>query len=278
MGRPQGVTNQVWVRANWGEIFTSGRTINVRCRGWTEFQIKFSRDDVLEPLLNERNSIIKTKAKDKTITEKVAAKLKSYLKEHPEDKTNMEKYNALKEQYGEELALAALKESGGLKEIEAKIEKINNAKDYKPECLAAIIEHCKTMYAFMVDEIKVDIPWYCVEVYLDNSIEAYGKTEAELFAGHPWMKVKCNWNAENDVERDSALVTLTHEYYHCMQRNYRTSVLSCLKYDEATAQLLEDYASKWYLDHDQITTPGTRGEYRNSYELYAFKIPVKSNH
>ncbi len=266
-----GVTITDWLRANWGEIFSKGKTINVWCRGWIEFQIKFSRNDMLNALYNEKNRILEDKMNSKAVKDQSLEYVKNYRKEHPDEFEDQYAYTTIKQQYATKLAEEMIAAENGYADVDRRIQEMMQAQNFSPENLSCIIDHCETMYAFMVDVIGVNIPWYCVEVYLDPNLKEYGKTVASTAFGHPWMYVRSSFDPENDNQRDDCLVTLTHEYYHCMQRNYRDGLLCCPKYDEATAQLLELYCRQYYLRTGQIVTDKD-SEYTGAYELYGIPL------
>ena len=138
-------------------------------------------------------------------------------------------------------------------------EEIKQAED-NPNMTVEMVKHISRLllYAhdYLKDEIKVKLPDYVMDVKLSPTVadDAKGVTVSGILK-KAYMYVNTSYLAQNPTTAyDDLLLTITHEYFHACQRRYKCSRLSNLKFDEATANMIEEdcrdyYSSKGYLNH-----------------------------
>ena len=155
-------------------------------------------------------------------------------------------------------------------------EEIKQAED-NPNATVEMVKHIARLllytHDYMKDEIKVKLPNYVMDVKLSPTVasDAKGVTVSGILK-KAYMYVNTSYLASNPTTAyDDLLLTLTHEYFHACQRRYKCSRLSNLKFDEATANMIEEdcreyYSNKGYLSHIPSVPNG------NCWEMYALPL------
>ncbi|MBR1674665.1 MAG: hypothetical protein IJ703_06885 [Eubacterium sp.] len=235
------------------------------------FRIKYTYSATVGEML-ERKKIIETdtrnSVKAKQAREAVAAD------EGITDPKDMENLDGAK--------VAAKREYLINKKLEANedyvklCEQIKQAND-NPNATVEMVKKIASLlliaHDYVKDEVKVKLPKYVMDVKLSAYVaeDAKGVTVAGILK-QAYMYVNTSYLASNPIGAyDDLLLTITHEYFHACQRRYKCSRLSNLKFDEATANMVEEdcreyYDSKGYLSH----RPGI--ENGNHWEMYALPL------
>lgn len=155
-------------------------------------------------------------------------------------------------------------------------EEIKQAQD-NPNTTVEMVKHIARLllYAhdYLKDEIKVRIPDYVMDVKLSPTVadDAKGVTVSGILK-KAYMYVNTSYLASfPSTAYDDLLLTLTHEYFHACQRCYKCSALSNLKFDEATANMIEEdcreyFSAKGYLNHIPSVPNGSH------YEMYGLPL------
>lgn len=91
---------------------------------------------------------------------------------------------------------------------------------------------------------RVPVHTGVIQIYYKPLEEAttFATTEGVLLPGNmenPFIIVNSDQNLSVTYNRDRMLLTLTHEYFHALQRLKRNRYLSNFKFDEATATFVE---------------------------------------
>lgn len=118
-------------------------------------------------------------------------------------------------------------------------------------------ELCLTARKYLKNIAKIKVPTYVVTIYMDPEFRQSGVTVPELpLLTRSYLRVNTGGLLTDDKKTDEILLTLTHELAHVSQREYCHTSFSNVKFDEATAQLLEETAYKWYREQSPrlITT------------------------
>ena len=158
-------------------------------------------------------------------------------------------------------------------ELCEQIKKANDNPNATVEMVKKIASLLLIAHDYVKDEVKVKLPKYVMDVKLSAYVaeDAKGVTVAGILK-QAYMYVNTSYLANNPTGAyDDLLLTITHEYFHACQRRYKCSRLSNLKFDEATANMVEEdcrdyYDGKGYLSH----RPGI--ENGNHWEMYALPL------
>lgn len=93
------------------------------------------------------------------------------------------------------------------------------------------------------------VPDYCIEVRMCTAMEDAGQLSAPIMKT-PFIKFNVDEVAEQTQEKlEEALLSLTHETFHACQLLYVGTLTTNLKFNEATAQLLEEQAREYFKTH-----------------------------
>jgi len=80
---------------------------------------------------------------------------------------------------------------------------------------------------------------------------------------------------KGDAAYDDLAVTAVHELFHASQRCYKAASRACLKFDEATAEMVEMECVPWMKEQGFIKGDPTTGANGNTY-LYYYALPLDS--
>ncbi len=208
--------------------------------------VKFRATEV-DAIINEQISI-----RTQEIT-KGECKTESFLKEVEDIAKLNYGANYTKEQYNQ--VYAVLRKSALLRD-DKYCQLVKQQQDYlkNRSITLPLIEKMKEIYvtAYKYLDIQTDLrmPSYNVDVYVTSVDNNFTYTTYPF--GYAYVVVDIKGLGTNRKATDDLLVTLTHELTHVCQREYCTSTLSCLKFDESTATLMEKYSAKYYFQHGII--------------------------
>ena len=143
------------------------------------------------------------------------------------------------------------------------------------EMIGRIAKNLRTAYQYLKEQVKVNMPKYVMDVrlsYVVGGEGATGVTVNHILLKNSYLMINTSYllNQGSELWYDKMLVTATHEVFHACQRTY-CSRLYNIKFEEATAQMVEDDCNEYYLKNG-ITTHDGRGENAGKLEVYAIPI------
>ncbi|HAG68996.1 MAG TPA: hypothetical protein DCL38_03370 [Lachnospiraceae bacterium] len=132
----------------------------------------------------------------------------------------------------------------------------DDAGEYKADYLNKIAELARIANDYYMDRIYyvdgkqvLDMPTYVVDIIITPTISENAVTAKETAKEKYYISLNLDkFSDESKNSYDNVLVTLTHELYHVHQRLYKTQKLQNLRWDEATAQFLENDAIRYFKD------------------------------
>lgn len=101
------------------------------------------------------------------------------------------------------------------------------------------------------------------------------QTVSPWLIGNPYIKIPMqDFEQMSETEAlDAISCTLTHELFHVCQRQYKRATLANLKYDEATAQLVEcDARDYFYTNRDILSKPESTEANHNLLQYFALPL------
>ncbi|MBQ3356215.1 MAG: hypothetical protein IJG45_03785 [Oscillospiraceae bacterium] len=143
------------------------------------------------------------------------------------------------------------------------------------EMIGRVAKNLRTAYQYLKEQVKVNMPKYVMDVrlsYVVGGEGATGVTVNHILLKNSYLMINTSYLLTQGSEKwyDKMLVTATHEVFHACQRTY-CSRLYNIKFEEATAQMIEDDCNEYYLKNG-ITTHDGRGENAGKLEVYAIPI------
>lgn len=236
------------------------------------FKLKFTYSDTLGELIRRRDwlragvgerSEFKPAALRETLGKKLGVdpetltgpQLRAYKEPLIEEKCRENpEYVALEEQ------IAQYEESGKLTNI---------------EMIGRIAKNLRIAYQYLKEQAKVNMPKYVVDVrlsYVTGGGGATGVTINHILLKNSYLLINTGYLLTQGSERwyDNLLVTATHEVFHACQRTYCSRFYN-IKFEEATAQMVEDDCNEYYLKNG-ITT--YRGTSENGSKLEVYALPL----
>lgn len=135
-------------------------------------------------------------------------------------------------------------------------------------------------YSYLKNQAKVKAPTYVVNAFLSDTFkqneEADGTVVTKYLNGEALMVLDYTALTAGQRGVDQFRVTCTHEMTHVFQRNYTSSTYSNVKFDEATAQLIETACASYYYDQGIAASVPNTDENAKRYEMYACPFPETS--
>ncbi len=119
---------------------------------------------------------------------------------------------------------------------------------FTPNSLLKMADLCRTARSYLKDVAKIRMPTYVPEIYMKPNYAQPGVTVTTFPLGRAYCVIKTEGIDNSKKADDHILCTLTHELTHVSQREYCISTFSNVRFDEASAQLMEELAYKYYKD------------------------------
>ena len=123
-----------------------------------------------------------------------------------------------------------------------------------PELCLKMMDICQNAHNYLKNVAKIRTASYVVPIFMDPEFKQTG-VQVPDFPHRLTSYVRINTKnlMLNEKSNDSILVSLTHELTHVSQMEYCYNYLSDLKFNEATAQLMEETAYKYYKKNHTVT-------------------------
>ena len=103
--------------------------------------------------------------------------------------------------------------------------------------------------SYLKDEIKVRVPTYVIDVRLSTVVggNSAGVTINPVVLKKSSLLLNTGYLESNPVQgAANMLATATHELFHACQRRYKAASLANIKFDEATAQMIETDCAEYF--------------------------------
>ncbi len=223
-----------------------------------------------------------------SIVDKTAKKISEYVKDEPEYKKNQEYIDGIK------------KDSPKLEELKNSFEQVN-----------LVAKYLETAYFYLKDQVKVTMPTTVVEVHLSDakSSDNAGVATTPLFdyakiirtnfkvvaigtmplvamlsgqkltlddlniLANPALVISMASIADKEPKSyDELLLTMVHELFHIVERQYVMSIRANYGFDEMLAQSVEYDAYNYFLANKTIST--TDGHLENLAKVQYYGIPL----
>lgn len=132
---------------------------------------------------------------------------------------------------------------------------------------------CVDSYNYLKDVVKVKIPTYVVDIYMDKDYAQGGVTVTTYPRGHCYVVIQTsgivNYNKGSTEGHDKVFLALVHELFHVSTREYCIKTIANTKFDEATAQMIEYDAFEYFSKQGKLHTFNTE----NADQLQYYFVP-----
>ncbi len=129
------------------------------------------------------------------------------------------------------------------------------AKDLEPVKYA--MEASVTAYKYLRDEVKVKLPTDVIRVEISGKDRpAYGatiKSYDTIFRNHYIVLYALKFAAATQLDIEKLTLTMVHELFHIVQREYKSVYTANYAYDEMTAQVVEWEAFDYFTENGTLT-------------------------
>lgn len=158
--------------------------------------------------------------------------------------------------------IACLKEELQKNDIPAKYRKEVEALKNNEVLLKAltpvnlVIEQAREAYRYLRDQVNVKLPSYIIRLEIsDADRPAYGVTvNSYTFTRNHYMVLFLKKFENGSIQsKEMLLLTLVHELFHMVQREYKSPYTASYKFDEASAQTVEAEAYDYFHEKGTIT-------------------------
>ena len=246
-----------------------------------EVRLSTFRDNAQEQAVQE--AIDKYNLRDQKVTNRKGLmayiqKLRQDPKKADEGQKMQAAFNDRKDKIYEEI----IEKDPDYKRVKKNIEAYNKAyeanKKVPPELeqVDKVCENAVRAWGWLEDELKVDMPEYKLRIELSGESKgSYGVTVTPTF-GHAYIVVYMDKLATGTtLAYDSLLCTLCHEMFHVVQRGYAWDSMANYKFDEMSAQDVEEMAYDYFskAETDPITSSKS-AVLENLTDAWYFALPL----
>ena len=153
-----------------------------------------------------------------------------------------------------------------------------NTKDLMPE-LEAVDKVCESAlraWKWLKEDLKLNMPKYQFRIELSGEDKgAYGATQAPVL-GNPYMVISMAYLGRGDsLTYDRLLCTVCHELFHAVQRVYVSNFVATYKFDEMSAQDVEEMAFDHFSGAEvNPITSSKEDVLENLTDAYWFAVPI----
>ncbi len=120
-----------------------------------------------------------------------------------------------------------------------------------------VIEQSREAYRYLRDNTGTKLPSYIIRLEIsDADRPAYGVTvNSYTFTRNHYMVLYLKKFENGSTQsKEQLLLTLVHELFHIIQREYKSPYTANFKFDEASAQTVESEAYDYFHEKGMITT------------------------
>ena len=146
-----------------------------------------------------------------------------------------------------------------------------NQKSSLLESIGGMLLEART---YLKDVVKVRVPTYVIDVRLSTVVggNSAGVTINPVVIKKSSLLLNTSYLEENPVQGYAdMLATVTHELFHACQRRYKAASFANIKFDEATAQMIETDCTEYFLANGKMKAH-PKVENVNCIERYAVPL------
>ena len=218
-------------------------------------QIMLNRSTFLQDIKDINEDIIKRFRKDanNVAIKKLQAEVGSRIKKQNDCDTPelKKKYN----KYYEKALNELIDSNPDYKRIRDNIEAYEDVISEELESVSKVSEHSMNAWYFLKKQ-QLKMPTYKLRIELLPGTNDYGASINPYILGNPYICVYMGKVSHGTQEEyDMLLVTLCHEMFHVVQREYVSSKRSNYTFDEMTAGDLEEMVCDYFTEKGVISTP-----------------------
>lgn len=233
------------------------------------FNLKISYSESVETARVNVASAIKSVKKSKAAD--IEKRTNELLKGKYGNVTSGDKYEADKAQYTIQARNEIVYGSDEYINAAAELSLAMKKEGLKMDLTEQFGKLCLDAYNFHKEVTKVKWPEYVVDVYLKKDYFQSGVTVSTLPFGHCYVVIK-GAPLMTGVDEGETLVTIIHELLHVSQREYRSKLTANVKFDEATAQMVEFDAFAHFSPSGKVKKLATE----NANDLQYYFVPFDS--
>ena len=218
-------------------------------------QIMLNRSTFLKDIKDINEDILKRFRKDanSSAIKKLQAEVGSRIKKQSDCDTPelKKKYN----KYYEKALNELIDSNPDYKRIRDNIEAYEDVISEELESVSKVSEHSMNAWYFLKKQ-QLKMPTYKLRIELLPGTNDYGASINPYILGNPYICVYMGKVSHGTQEEyDMLLVTLCHEMFHVVQREYVSSKRSNYTFDEMTAGDLEEMVCDYFIEKGVISTP-----------------------
>lgn len=147
------------------------------------------------------------------------------------------------------LATERLNENAAYKKLVRGILVSQRGDEYSWNNAHKMAELVRTSYFYLKDKVKIKTPTYCPNIFMNPGVGS-AFTNTYVPSGRAFSVIDTKGLSYDKSMESGILLTVTHEMVHMCQREYKIKSLANPKFDEATAQLIEEQAYDFYKKHN----------------------------